>query len=312
MLHLFIQFIAALGALYFIFWLVLWARRYFRLPSVLPDTVFPDSKFIEVAGFRIRYIQRGPKSSPDLVLIHGLGASIYGWRHVLDELTQSFRVTAFDLPGFGLSDKHVKEKYGLDEQTRRVFQLLDQLKIKNFFIVGHSMGGSIAAWMTKTSPSRVLKVGLLAPAVDRRLIHINPDFWWWGLKLLKNFIVTPQLVKRIYLSVCTLKPPENLGVIIEHYYKPYHQRPEAAETFFKHLHLIRDSRLTQEMVTIERETLVIYGEKDPVIRKKSLISFLEKNPLARLCTIAGAGHLIAEETPHLVTKNLLDFFTTRI
>jgi 2-hydroxy-6-oxonona-2,4-dienedioate hydrolase len=62
-----------------------------------------DYQYFQVGRVRIRYVSAG--SGAPMLLMHGLGGSIESWMHNIDDLAKSFRVIAFDLPGFGLSDK---------------------------------------------------------------------------------------------------------------------------------------------------------------------------------------------------------------
>ena len=62
------------------------------------------ARFLTVAGTRIRYIDAG--TGPPVVFLHGLGASVYTWRGILQPIMQAgFRVIAFDNRGFGGSEK---------------------------------------------------------------------------------------------------------------------------------------------------------------------------------------------------------------
>ncbi|MEQ8425283.1 MAG: alpha/beta fold hydrolase, partial [Cyclobacteriaceae bacterium] len=69
-------------------------------------TEFPfNSKFIQIEGFNIHYIEEG--QGKPILLIHGNPTSSYLWRNLIGSLSQktSRRVIAIDLLGFGLSDK---------------------------------------------------------------------------------------------------------------------------------------------------------------------------------------------------------------
>ena len=63
-----------------------------------------DFKYMTIDNVLIRYADKNQKGFP-LFLIHGLGGSIESWTNNIEFLSKKFRIIAFDLPGFGLSDK---------------------------------------------------------------------------------------------------------------------------------------------------------------------------------------------------------------
>ncbi|HEX9244803.1 MAG TPA: alpha/beta fold hydrolase, partial [bacterium] len=96
-----------------------------------------------IDGTRIRYIDAG--AGPAVVLIHGFAASMYAWRHTIPPLVAAgYRVVAFDDRGFGFSDRPATG-YANADYVRLVVALLDTLRIPDAVLIGHSMGGEIAA-----------------------------------------------------------------------------------------------------------------------------------------------------------------------
>jgi len=121
----------------------------------------PESRFAHVAGTMIHYVQKG--SGRPLVLIHGFAGSTYTWRNLIPLLAAGHTVYALDLPGFGLSDKPLRGDYTLAAQSRIVLGFLDQLGVRQATLIGHSMGGVIAALAAAQSPQRVAQLVLIEP-----------------------------------------------------------------------------------------------------------------------------------------------------
>src|SRR3989441_911291 len=114
------------------------------------------------AGTRIRSIDAG--TGPPVVFLHGLGASLYTWRHILPPIMQAgFRVIAFDNRGFGESEKP-PTGYRNADYERLATALLDSLHIQDAVLVGHSMGGAIAAEVAIRDPQRVRGLVLIGAA----------------------------------------------------------------------------------------------------------------------------------------------------
>jgi pyruvate dehydrogenase E2 component (dihydrolipoamide acetyltransferase) len=100
-----------------------------------------------------------------LVLLHGLLDSSEGWGRLCDRLTGL--CVAFDLPGFGYSDP--PSRGSIAGYARDVAEGLEMLRVKRMALVGHSLGGAVAAALAEMLPDRVTSLVLLAPAGFGRL-----------------------------------------------------------------------------------------------------------------------------------------------
>jgi pimeloyl-ACP methyl ester carboxylesterase len=98
---------------------------------------------------------------PPLVLIHGVGGSIYDWRHLLEPLSAGHRVIAVDLLGSGESDFPAREDYSIAAQARRLRGLLDHLGVHRASFVGNSYGGGIALRVAQDWPQLVDRLVLI-------------------------------------------------------------------------------------------------------------------------------------------------------
>ncbi len=295
-----------------VYWIISRARSQLRF--VEPDDpdhrrVFPGlppGQFVEVDGFKIRFIQEG--RGQDVVLIHGLCESIVTWRLNFNDLTKRYRVTALDLPGFGFSSKLVEKDYSLDSQSQRIFEFMDKLNIVKPHLVAHSMGGAIAAWMIKSQPTKINKVVLLAPAVNRAIIWFHPRAAEWFGKVVRPFIVNQALIKRVYLKQCVVEPPPDFVEALPEMYRPYHNSPNAVKTLLLHNWLLNDKRLPKGLADLKNPVLVIAGESDRVVRLKLIDEFLSLNPNAQYFVLSDTGHQLHEEKPREVVSKLCDFF----
>ena len=119
-------------------------------------------RFVTVDSTRLQVIEAG--RGPTVVLIHGLAASVYSWRYTMPALVQAgFHVVAFDNRGFGSSDKPA-HGYSNADYVGLLLGLMDSLGVSDAVLVGHSMGGSIAAEAALAHPERVTGLVLVDPA----------------------------------------------------------------------------------------------------------------------------------------------------
>ena len=119
---------------------------------------------IVIENINIHYRDQGRPELPTLLLIHGLGCSLKYWNCVFDAQELShYRILAVDLPGFGLSEKPESYDYQLPTQGRLIFKLLRVLQIREFSLIGHSMGGAIAILMALQQPQLIQKLLVIEP-----------------------------------------------------------------------------------------------------------------------------------------------------
>ena len=128
---------------------------------------------IEAGGRRLRVFDAGGGDAVPVLLIHGFGGDLNGWMFTQPALAEGRRTLAFDLPGHGGSAKEVGPG---DAETfaAAAAELLAALGIERVHLVGHSMGGAIAAALAGGRPQRVASLTLIAAAGLGP--EINADF----------------------------------------------------------------------------------------------------------------------------------------
>jgi pimeloyl-ACP methyl ester carboxylesterase len=104
---------------------------------------------------------------PDVVLVHGLGASLAFWYpHIAPRLARAFRTTAYDLRGHGRSEMPAAG-YSAASMAEDLEAILDGFAIASAHLLGHSFGAVIAIHLALSRPDRV-----------RSLILADPVSWW--------------------------------------------------------------------------------------------------------------------------------------
>ena len=92
-----------------------------------------------------------------LVLVHGFLGSSEMWSPQIKFFKDSFRVIAPALPGFGKSNS-IASCNSIECMAKAILSLLEKKEIKNFNLLGHSMGGMIVQEMTKLAGEKILKL----------------------------------------------------------------------------------------------------------------------------------------------------------
>ena len=122
--------------------------------------------YVDNNGVRIHYHVEG--EGPPLVLLHGLGGDLEGWRFqgYVGPLKGDYQLILMDARGHGASDKpHDPEAYAMERRVGDVVAVLDDLDISRAHFFGYSMGGVIGFRFAKLAPekARSLIIGGAGP-----------------------------------------------------------------------------------------------------------------------------------------------------
>jgi pimeloyl-ACP methyl ester carboxylesterase len=247
----------------------------------------------------IRYADKNQKGFP-LFLIHGLGGSIESWTNNIEFLSKKFRIIAFDLPGFGLSDKP-KVSYTINFYVNFLEKFIKILKIKHLFLIGSSLGGHIAIEFTMRNRTIVDKLILISPA---------------GC-LPKSFKGTPSLKR--YVKIVDAKSSNDINRILtsidnslvdRSYANIMYKRlsmPGAKDAFISALKGSANApRYNNKLAKINTNMLLIWGKEDKMIPLKYIRPFMEHGN-SRIIIIENCGHRPHVENPKLFNKIVKDF-----
>jgi pimeloyl-ACP methyl ester carboxylesterase len=243
------------------------------------------------------YADEEGEGSPALVFIHYWGGSRRTWSGVIARLSKRFRCIAVDLRGWGRSDRHTDD-YSLFTQADDIEGVIEALKVKDFVLVGHSMGGKIAQILASRRPDGLRAVVLVAPAPPTPL-H------------------APDAQKQSMLASYTT--PEGIGDAL----KVISRRPlttaqrlqvtedslggaEAAKVAWVSQGMALD--ISKQAASITVPVCVIVGSADQVEKEAALReAVLPLVPRAKFESIEGVGHLSPLEGPDEVAEAISDF-----
>ena len=130
--------------------------------SLWTDFLGAEVQTVDIAGVRTRVLRAGD-SGPTVVLLHGRGGHLEGWRANVSELARDHRVIAFDLLGHGLTARH-SGGYGVAELAGHALSTVGQLAEEPATLVGQSIGGWIAVLIALRARQLVRALVLVEPA----------------------------------------------------------------------------------------------------------------------------------------------------
>ncbi|MYZ46719.1 alpha/beta fold hydrolase [Propylenella binzhouense] len=238
----------------------------------------------------------GKGEGAPIVLLHGFGASHRAWRGVAPMLEESHRVIAFDLPGHALSlDYPHTGNAGV--AAKAVMADLDERGFDRVHLVGHSMGGAVAALIAVGAPGRVASATLLAPGgfgpeINHRLLRryaaatgeaelalVLEQFWGW------EQAVPEEFVRGVAALRARKGQQEALTAIVETLLDGPRQR------------VLPISLLENCGVKVQ----VAWGTQDCVLPVRQAEALRSVSP--RL--LQGLGHMLPEEAPEAVAGLVL-------
>ena len=265
---------------------------------------------IEVAGHRWSYAYRDADAAdaPTIVMIHGFTGSKENWYPLAAQLEGRYRLLIPDLPGWGESERTPGDDYGFGAQAQRVADFIQALSPdKPVVLLGHSMGGGIAALVAARYPQRVAKVGLL----DAAGVRFNDN--QFGLDVLagKNpFAVSDAASLQRYIDIVfhrqQAKPwipwPASRGLI------EMRKRDAGFEQSVLD-HIGRGAEQFapgEEAANIHQPALLLWGKQDAVIDPSAMALFAAKMPQARQVLVDDAGHMSLMEQPGQVATAVME------
>ena len=121
-------------------------------------------KEIQTDRLKISYLEAGDSTKETLVLIHGNTSSSVFFIPAIEALKDHFHIFAPDLRGYGHTErKPIDATTGMGMWAEDIRSFIETLNLKNYHLIGWSMGGGIAIEYTLNHATEVKSLGLINP-----------------------------------------------------------------------------------------------------------------------------------------------------
>ena len=225
-----------------------------------------------------------------LVLVHGFLGSSDMWEPQINFFKDNFRVIAPALPGFGNSS-NINSCNSIECMAKTILDLLEKKEIKNFNLLGHSMGGMIVQEMAKIAGEKILKLICYGTGprgnipgrfetIDqsREKLKIN------GLKdtayrIAKTWFIEKEKAKYFYLC-------EEAG------------KQTSIQAADNGLLAMKNWNGVTNLRNIRNETLIIWGDQDKAYNFEQVQTLSNNIPNSNLKIIKGCSHNVHLEKPN--------------
>ena len=258
------------------------------------------STFLEVEGMQVHIRDTGPRTDPcPIVLLHGMASSLHTWEGWQTALQSSRRVISVDLPGFGLTGPSPQGEYSIEAYTRFIFRLLDTLNVKQVSLVGNALGGEIAWQTALLAPDRVNKLVLIdSDGYPQSALSMPMAFqiaamrgWRWVAERIFPKAMVTSTVKSVFGDPAHI-PPHTVDRYFELSLRVGNRR-----ALFQRMDQAQWGANAHYIRRIQQPTLVLWGEKDPMVALSSGEQFCVDIPHCKLIVFPELGHIPQEEAP---------------
>ncbi len=253
-------------------------------------------------GTKLNYKAAGD-GGRTIILIHGYSFSHKVWDKVIPKIAKGWRIYAYDMRGFGDSDKP-DSGYTYKFMAEDLAQFMDELKIGKAVLVGHSLGGIFLQDFATLYPARTEAL-VLSNAQARHLppIGMKPGFKKridaYGTLAQNRAIfvaATPRYFRKGNITDGELK------TLIEMNMKS--ATPALKQAF---AHLLTAPEISKERwARITMPVLIVTSTHD-IVPFKVAVALNEAIPDSRLAVIGRSGHTPMWERPNRFAEVLNDF-----
>ncbi len=265
--------------------------------------------YIQINNTRIKVYDSRTDSDHTLIFLHGVPGQMSNWKYQIAYFKNKYRVIAFDLRGYGDSDK--PPKISLDDHLSDLDEIIEELSIEKSkaFLIGHSYGCIVA--LEYAVRNKVAGLVLIGPVAEfkadfmDKIIWYLPPFIWKKLFFTMNPL-TIRLYRKMFFS------PITSNQVFNDFVKDNKEYIEGLPAHvYRYTKYLVGYRVGEEVSQINTPTLIIVGEDDKVTPPEHArkIHSLIKN--SRLKIIPGAGHLILYEKYDQLNE-LIDEFISNI
>ncbi|HNF12101.1 MAG TPA: alpha/beta hydrolase [Leptospiraceae bacterium] len=249
-------------------------------------------QYLTVRDQKIHYTYNEADGKPLLVLLHGAGGNTSHFPSILRRNTE-FSSLAIDLPGHGKSEGAALNS--IDLYTEFLNEFILQKNLKNFFLVGHSMGGLISQnYILKYDHSAaglvLMSTGASLPVMPLILSLTKSD---------ENQSKTAELITKIAYAKGANDALKKIGQRM--------LEKTSALTMNSDFSACNAADMTKDIARMKLPVLILCGDEDKMTPPKYSYYLAENIPGSELNILPNTGHMAALESPDAVLEIIMDW-----
>lgn len=245
-------------------------------------------------------------SGPAVVFLHGSFCDSSQWLPLMEQLSSDYHCFAPDLLGFGESERP-NIHYSIDLEVECLAEYLEALHQRQVYLIGHSLGGWIAASYALKYLDRVEGIVLLAPVGVLGGMENTIHRRWMRLLLLSVSLVL-RLWRSLQSLVKTLRRQKKVKQSPQQ--RLEEQFPTACKLLFERRQSEIAAELLQERLNMLKvPVLILQGEQDTPAAVAQSEAYADLAPTATLHRIKQAGNDLPQALPDVVAEHVRDFLS---
>ncbi|TMF09430.1 MAG: alpha/beta hydrolase [Chloroflexi bacterium] len=274
--------------------------------------VLPDSRHLLVGNMRFHYLDWGAAGRRSVLFLHGGGLNAHTWDLVCLSLRDDYHCLALDLRGHGDSEWSPQGDYAIASHVRDVEGFADQLALKDFVLVGMSLGAVTAAGYAARHSDK------LAALV---IVDAGPDVQTSGAQKIRDFVVdtaTLDSIDQFVEKAVSFNPRRDPRLLRRSLMYNLRATPDGKwmrKNDTRHMglrtieNMVADSRRQWKgLAAISCPTLVVRGANSDVFRNEDAAKLAQAVPDGRWVTVENAGHTVQGDNPAGLLAALREFF----
>ncbi|MEM7180921.1 MAG: alpha/beta fold hydrolase [Spirochaetota bacterium] len=293
-------------------------------PFTISQDIYPfDSKWMEIEKIPVHFIDEG--QGPTILFCHGNPSWSLLYSGIIQNLRDTFRCIAMDLPGFGMSGKPTYPGYGYTpaEHSRILTSFVEKMGLDKFSIFVQDWGGPIGLGMAGKIPNKIEKL-------------IIGNTWAWphqdnggesyeAAKAFSDKMGGPEAKARIMEKNTFLKISINMltigmakrnpalkSQVKDAYLAPFATPESRIPTWVFPGQIIQGTKFLAEVrdnlvSLLPKPTLLFWGLKDTVFPPAVLELWKSKLKDYKLVELPEANHFFQEEEPEWIAKEMREF-----
>jgi pimeloyl-ACP methyl ester carboxylesterase len=283
-------------------------------------------------GVPVHYVDHGgPADGPLLVMVHGLGGSLVNWAALAPLLTDTCRVVALDLIGFGLTTAGTHST-SVNSNRQMLQRFLSEVVGGPAILVGNSMGAMISILQAARHPETVTALVLVDPPMPG-LWEARPDplvAFGFGLYAVpplgramlkaRGRVRSPEQLAMDVLRLCCVDASRVSPDVLEQHLEVARIRrgyPDLDAQFLAAARslmgvLARRKSYLAAMRSITVPVLLLHGEKDRLVPISASRAVAAAIPSWRFTVASDTGHVPQLEVPDWTAGQILDWLATDV
>ena len=273
-----------------------------------------QSNYLDVEdGLRMHYLDEGNENNPTILLLHGEPSWSYLYRKMIPILSNSFRVIAPDLIGFGKSDKLVnRQDYSYQKHIDWISALIEKLDLKNIVLFCQDWGGLTGLRIITEMNNRFDMVIASNTTLPTGKIPMPESFLQWraysqhspGFNIGKviDMGTVQTLSEKVFEAYNAPFPSEEYkaGARIFPTLVPIEQDdPES----------IKNLKAWEKLKSWNKPFLTIFGDEDNImIGAEKVLQKIVPGAKEQNHKILNAGHFIQEEKGEELAELIIEFY----